>query len=182
MDYTDNVLIKLRRKYSKDETIAALSKKISELEIEKGKLSSEIEHLQYQNEKDFDNKEIMKLAKIEARKEKLYLLKVNENKKMREENIALRKYRSELLNEVSVLKKKKLTNQLIVKSKFRIFNKTNNMTEQEQIQNKINDLNTCAEKTDKHIYSFMVESEDKQDFSFVTLKIGIDGKWVQSFD
>ena len=38
MDYFDNVLIKLRRQYSKDETVAALSKEISELEIENGAL------------------------------------------------------------------------------------------------------------------------------------------------
>ena len=106
MDYTDKVLIKLRRKYSKDETVAALSKKVTDLEIENGKLSAEIEHLEYQAKKDFDNKEVMKLAKIEARKEKLYLLKLNENKKLRKENIALRKYRGELINEVLVLKKK----------------------------------------------------------------------------
>ena len=105
MDYTDKVLIKLRRKYSKDETVAALSKKLTDLEIENGKLSAEIEHLEYQAKKDFDNKEVMKLAKIEAQKEKLYLLKLNENKKLRKENIALRKYRSELINEVLVLKK-----------------------------------------------------------------------------
>ena len=106
MDYTDKVLIKLRRKYSKDETVAALSKKVTDLEIENGKLSAEIEHLEYQAKKDFDNKEVMKLAKIEARKEKLYLLKLNENRKLRKENIALRKYRGELINEVLVLKKK----------------------------------------------------------------------------
>lgn len=106
MDYTDKVLIKLRRKYSKDETVAALSKKVTDLEIENGKLSAEIEHLEHQAKKDFDNKEVMKLAKIEARKEKLYLLKLNENKKLRKENIDLRRYRSELINELLVLKKK----------------------------------------------------------------------------
>ena len=106
MDYTDRVLIKLRRKYSKDETVSALSKKVTDLEIENGKLSAEIEHLEYQSKIDFDNKEIMKLAKIEVRKEELYLLQLNENKKIRKENIALKKYRGELKNEVLVLKKK----------------------------------------------------------------------------
>mgnify|MGYP000105285445 CR=1 FL=1 len=106
MDYTDKVLIKLKRKYSKDETVSALTKKLKEVEIENGKLSAEIQHLEYELKKDFDNKEVMKLAKIEARKEKLYPLKLNENKKLRKENIDLRRYRSELINEVLVLKKK----------------------------------------------------------------------------
>ena len=51
MDYFDNVLIKLRRQYSKDEVVAALSKKISELEIENGTLKSEIEHLEFELKK-----------------------------------------------------------------------------------------------------------------------------------
>ena len=45
--YEDKILIKLRRKYSKDEIIGALNKKIEFLELEKGKLLSEIEHLEY---------------------------------------------------------------------------------------------------------------------------------------
>jgi F0F1-type ATP synthase membrane subunit b/b' len=46
-DYTERTLLKLRRKYSKDETIAALNKKISEIEFENGVLKSEIDELQY---------------------------------------------------------------------------------------------------------------------------------------
>lgn len=106
MDYTDKVLIKLKRKYSKDETVAALTKKLKESEIENGKLSAEIAHLEHEAKDNANSKEIMKLAKIEARKEKLYLLKLNENKKLRKENIDLRRYRSELINELLVLKKK----------------------------------------------------------------------------
>ena len=48
MDYFDNVLTKLRRQYSKDEVVSALSKKISELEIENGALKSEIQHLEFE--------------------------------------------------------------------------------------------------------------------------------------
>ena len=51
MDYFDNVLIKLRRQYSKDEVVAALSKKISKVEIENGTLKSEIEHLEFELKK-----------------------------------------------------------------------------------------------------------------------------------
>ena len=82
MEYLDNVLLKLKRKYSKDETVAALTKKLKEVEIENGKLSAEIAYLEHEAKENVDSKEIMKLAKIEARKEKLYLLKLNEiNKK-----------------------------------------------------------------------------------------------------
>lgn len=41
MDYIDNVLIKLRRTYSKDETVAALDKKLRETEYELGVVRSE---------------------------------------------------------------------------------------------------------------------------------------------
>ena len=46
MSYIDNVLIKLRREYSKDELVSALSKRLSEAEIENGKLNSYISELE----------------------------------------------------------------------------------------------------------------------------------------
>lgn len=45
MDYLDNVLIKLKRHYSKDEVVAALSKKLSEAEVKNGVLLDEIHSL-----------------------------------------------------------------------------------------------------------------------------------------
>ena len=45
--YEDRVLLRLRRQYSKDEVIGALNKKIELLEVEKGKLFSEIEYLEH---------------------------------------------------------------------------------------------------------------------------------------
>jgi len=48
MDYTDRILIKLRRQYSESETVAALSKKVTDLEVENGKLVSEIHYLEHQ--------------------------------------------------------------------------------------------------------------------------------------
>jgi DNA gyrase/topoisomerase IV subunit A len=48
MDYTDRILIKLRRQYSESETVAALSKKVTDLEVENGKLLSEIHYLEHQ--------------------------------------------------------------------------------------------------------------------------------------
>ena len=63
--YEDRVLLKLRRKYSKDETVAALNKKVELLEVEKGKLLSEIEHLEHtiKELKSSVNKEILELVR-----------------------------------------------------------------------------------------------------------------------
>ena len=46
----EEVLIKLKRQYSKDEYVQALLKKISDLEIEQGKLKSEIHEHEYEKE------------------------------------------------------------------------------------------------------------------------------------
>lgn len=40
-DYIDNVVLKLKRKYSKDELVASLNKKLSDAETEVGILKSE---------------------------------------------------------------------------------------------------------------------------------------------
>lgn len=50
-DYVDSVLIKLKRKYYKDEVVAALYKKLSERDIEIGKLKSELQHKQHEIKK-----------------------------------------------------------------------------------------------------------------------------------
>ena len=47
-----DILIKLKRKFGKDELVLFLNKRIKELEIEKGKLLSEIDFLNYQNKQD----------------------------------------------------------------------------------------------------------------------------------
>lgn len=48
----EDILIKLKRKFGKDELVLFLNKRIKELEIEKGKLLSEIAFLNYQNKQD----------------------------------------------------------------------------------------------------------------------------------
>lgn len=45
-NYIDDTLIRLRRQYSLDETVSALNKKISELEIELGKANAYIDELE----------------------------------------------------------------------------------------------------------------------------------------
>ena len=48
----EDILIKLKRKFGKDELVSFLNNRIKELEIEKGKLLSEIDFLNYQNKQD----------------------------------------------------------------------------------------------------------------------------------
>jgi len=48
MGFEDNVLIKLKRDYSKDESIAFLIRRISELKLEKGKTDSYIQELKHE--------------------------------------------------------------------------------------------------------------------------------------
>lgn len=45
MNYEDNVLIKLKRLYSKDETVAALTRQNSELQIKIGVLKDELDEI-----------------------------------------------------------------------------------------------------------------------------------------
>ena len=47
-DYIDNVVIKLKRKYSKDELVQSMIKKQSQLELENGMLKSERDKLEYE--------------------------------------------------------------------------------------------------------------------------------------
>lgn len=87
MDYLDRVLIKLKRRYSENEVIAALNKKLSELEIELGMIKSERDEARY-------------LLKKQNRKFKCDHCRATDrrNKKLREENDRLRKANTELIS------------------------------------------------------------------------------------
>ncbi|KQC33973.1 hypothetical protein AAU57_12010 [Nonlabens sp. YIK11] len=50
-DFVDRTLIKLKREYSKDETVAALTKKLREVEIELGKANAYISELEDERHK-----------------------------------------------------------------------------------------------------------------------------------
>ncbi len=64
-NYVDNVLIKLKRKYSKDEIVTYLFNKVSNLEIENGKLKSYILELEHNEEsKTKLKKEVVRLHKL----------------------------------------------------------------------------------------------------------------------
>lgn len=85
-DFIDNVLIRLKRKYRKDEVLSAVIKQNSEYEVEIGKLKSEI---------DFLNDKINKISKKNERNEDIELLKENHKKE-------LSKLKSDLKNELNI--------------------------------------------------------------------------------
>ena len=96
-DYIDRTLIKLKRKYGKDELVATLIKQIKEDNIKIGQLSSEIDYLRNELEVKKYNLEINKVARIEIRKDELFALKVKECKDLRERLKKLKAQRDELL-------------------------------------------------------------------------------------
>jgi len=102
--FEDRTLIRLRREYSKNEVVAALSKKLTEKDMEIGALTSEIDHLKNELESQINQKEINKLARKEMRKDNMYNEVLLNNKKLREQRKELRRVRNELLIENNSLK------------------------------------------------------------------------------
>jgi chromosome segregation ATPase len=97
MSYDDNVLIKLRRDYSKDEVVLHLIKTVKNLKTEVGKLSSYIDELKHRIDLKKDeikdlNKKISnarQLHKVRQLEEKIK--KTNrENERIKLENKELR--------------------------------------------------------------------------------------------
>jgi len=76
MSYEDDTLIRLRRQYSKDETVAAISKKLSEAEYKNGELQSQIDELKYLLQ---DSENLFKLSNKENNKLKNTVEKINES-------------------------------------------------------------------------------------------------------
>lgn len=85
-DYFENILIKLKRKYSKDEVLSAIIKQNSDYEIQIGQLKSEVDYL---------NDKINKISKKNERNEDIELLKENHKKE-------LSKLKSDLKNELNI--------------------------------------------------------------------------------
>jgi predicted RNase H-like nuclease (RuvC/YqgF family) len=98
-DYFDNVLIKLRRVYSTDETVAALSKKLTEKDIEIGQLKAEVDYFNSQ----FDQ-EIKKETLIQIRKEELYKAQCLELTKLRKDIKKLKQIRDTLICKIAATK------------------------------------------------------------------------------
>lgn len=104
-NYVDNVLVKLKRQYGKDETVKALSKKLRESEVKNGKLLSEVYHLENEIENLIDKKEITKIAKAKLLEDELYQETVKENRILRKKNKSLKKDKSLLINKIWMLEK-----------------------------------------------------------------------------
>jgi len=104
--YIDDVLIKLRRQYSLDETVSALNKRLTEIEIKLGQANSYIDELEYEkNQKSLKNggqEWFEKYSKLKERFEKLEK-ELNSDDKYFEIS-----YKNKLL----IVQNKKLTNQL----------------------------------------------------------------------
>lgn len=95
----DDILIRLQRKYGKDELVASLNKEIKELKVTIGTLKSEIEHKDHQILLTKSDKAIEKQALLDCRKEELYknILKMNE--KLRKENKTWKNQRDILITQ-----------------------------------------------------------------------------------
>lgn len=117
IDYFDDVLIKLKRKYGKDETISALSKKLKDTEIELGKSIAYIHELEYEKlqitlnnnnwfEKYKKIKESLDKLDKEAKLDKLYIMRSKENSKLNSELKRVRKANNELVNKIYILENK----------------------------------------------------------------------------
>ena len=99
--YYDDVLIKLKRTYGKDEAVAALSKKISELEIELGKSTAYIQELEH--EKTLEGKELRKQIRLDE----AYKMRSNENKNLRKNLQKVQKINRGLVHQICLLKNQK---------------------------------------------------------------------------
>lgn len=105
--FYDEVLIKLIRKYGKDELVASLLKQLSEKDVELGQLKAEIEHLNHELTVDKVSKAINKAAKIEARKQELHTLLINENNRLKKEVKLVRQDNRDLIAKMCTLTKDK---------------------------------------------------------------------------
>ena len=111
--YFDNVLIKLQRTYSKDEAVAALSKKLSDTEIELGKQISYVQELEDEKNTKGDQwfEKYTKLKKkhdIEMsafRKNQRYKSMLDRNKKLQEHINRLSKDNGDLILELQKLRR-----------------------------------------------------------------------------
>ena len=117
--YFDRVLIKLKRAYSEDETVSALTKKLSEVEIELGKSIAYIHELADEKhqrtlksggeqwfEKYKKLKERFDKLDKEAKQDELYLMRSKENSRLHSELKKLRKTNNDLVNKIYLLENK----------------------------------------------------------------------------
>lgn len=97
----DDILIRLQRKYGKDELVASLNKQIKELNITIGTLRAEIEFLEHELLLTKSNKKIEKQALLDCRKEELYQNILTMNDKLRKENKTWKNQRDTLITKLN---------------------------------------------------------------------------------
>jgi uncharacterized protein (DUF2164 family) len=85
-DYIGRTILKLRRKYSKDELVAALNKLLIEKDIEIGTLKAEIDFLTHKLNNEIDEKKVSYDAKVLAKADALREDVLMQNRKLREIN------------------------------------------------------------------------------------------------
>jgi hypothetical protein len=108
-EFFDNVLIKLKRKYSKEEVLSAVIKQNSEYEVEIGKLKSEIDFINYTHKKECEElkkshkKELSKLKSDLKQELNIEIQKEFKESKLRLENIEQKKVISNLRKTISDL-------------------------------------------------------------------------------
>jgi putative NADPH-quinone reductase len=115
-DYFDNVLIKLKRLYSKDEAVAALTKKLAEVEINLGKALAYNLELKYKNsqlqkieikhqEKHKQMQARLDQFDLEARENKLLQSAQKKNSELLAQIKKIRETNADLVNKLCVLDK-----------------------------------------------------------------------------
>jgi chromosome segregation ATPase len=104
MSYEDETLIRLRRQYSKDETVAAISKKLSEAGVKNGVLRSEIDEFKYLLQES-DN--LLKLINKENKKLKNKIDEAGENF---EETLLCKLQKGKIKNYEENFERKKIEN------------------------------------------------------------------------
>ena len=105
-NYEDRVLLKLRRQYSKDETVAALSKALSVKEREVGELLSEVDFLKEELEKLQKETDVTKEERKALKRESLYQDLLQTNKRSLSELKQLRAQKCDLVGRCYIAEQK----------------------------------------------------------------------------
>ena len=132
-DYIDRAIIKLKRKYGKDELVATLNRQISEAQTENGKLKSHIEELKYNHKQNLKHqhkqlkKEVKRLEKrnkddllfdanVKLKENELYQSVKKQNEKRKKDLDSLRERLSDQTAKIVSTKQK--TEQALHNVKF----------------------------------------------------------------
>ena len=99
--FIDRTILKLNRKYGKDELVACLNKQIKDKDFEIGQLKSEIDHLKHNLKNQEYKNEISKLVNIELSKDKMYILQNKKVKSQAKEIEKLNKEKERLIIKIS---------------------------------------------------------------------------------